>query len=96
MAESLKDLAKELIYNYASPAPYLTRNGWEPVAEYGVSRPTLANVARGYYGGMLNNMFNNVDDQRLRDILNNAMVMNREHQRLNAMQYGGYPLYPED
>lgn len=91
-----RNIAKELIYNYASPAPYLVRENWQPVADYGVSKPALANVARNYYGNAINNLLGNVNNQYLVNMLNDARNRNLEYQRLNAMQYGGYPMYPMD
>ena len=93
---AMKDKVKELLVAYASPAPYLVRNNWEPIAEYGASRPALANVARNYYGNAINNILGNVNNQYLANILNDARNRNLEYQRLNAMQYGGYPMYPVD
>ena len=96
MEDKLGRKAQEMLMAYISPAPNMYRTNWEPVYNYGISRPALANVARNYYGDAINNLLGNVNNQYLMGILNDARNRNIEQQRLNAMQYGGYPLYPMD
>lgn len=92
-----KNTVKQMIQNYASPIPYMSRNeNWAPVAFYGVSKPTLENVARNYYGNAINSILGNTNNQYLLNILNEARNRNLEQQRLNQMKYGEYPMYPVD
>ena len=93
---SMKNFVEDNIMAYASPAPFLVRENWQPVADYGVSRAALENVARNYYGNAINKLLGNTNNQFLMGILNDARNNNLERQRLNAMQYGGYPMYPMD
>lgn len=94
-----KNIVKELIYNYASPVPYMARENWAPVAFYGVSKPALANVARNYYGDAINKILGNVDwrtNRELFDFMNDLRNRNNHYYMNNAMKYGEYPMYPLD
>lgn len=95
--DRLKNSVINMLYNYASPAPYLYRTNWLPVVDYGVNRSTLANVGRNYYGDALGNIANRLGiSHPAYGFVNDLQNRNLEQQRLNAMRYGGYPVYPQD
>lgn len=92
-----KQAVKDALWNYSIVAPNTARNeNWAPIAFYGASRPTLENVGRGYYENMLNSMLGNTNNPQIQALINNAIIRNREKQRMNQMQYGASPLYPLD
>ena len=66
----LKDAVKQMFYNYAVKNPYMYREGWEPVADYGVNRYTLGNVGLGALGNLVKN------NPMLLQEINKRMMMN--------------------
>lgn len=90
MGNELKNYVKQMFNAYASPVPYMVRDGWEAVADYGASRPTLENVARGYYGRGLNNLMdrvNMINNPNLYNLLNEANNRNNYYMLQNEMKY---------
>lgn len=93
----LKKGISNWLLDYAEPVDYMYRANWLPIVDYGVNRNTLANVARNYYGDALGNVANRIGiSNPLYGLVNDLQNRNIEQQRLNAMRYGGYPVYPQD
>ena len=66
--DNYKEQLKRMLYNYAVPNPYMYRQGWEPVYNYGVNRASVEN-------SLMNNLprFNN---PYVRQFLQNRYLMN--------------------
>jgi hypothetical protein len=86
----MKNVVKGMFANYASPYPYMVRNGWEDVADYGVSRQTLENILRSRYAQGLSSLLNNIDYNKypwLYNKLNQAYGQNNLDMIHNEMMY---------
>lgn len=65
---NLKQIVKDMLYSYAVPNPYMYRDNWEPVYNYGVNRASVENSLMNYLP-----RFNN---PRLQQALQNRYYMN--------------------
>ena len=87
---NLKEDFRNYLYNKISPNPYMYLNGFEDVYRYGVSKPSMTNVARGYYGRALDKMLGNkyvMNNKELYDILSRAQNINDNKMLFNSMRY---------
>ena len=88
---------KSFVENYANPAPYLVRNNWQPVADYGFNPITANQVLRNYYGNMLGGLqdrFRPETNPFIWNIVNQMRNANQQAQFNNAMRYGEISPYP--